>query len=53
MGSYILFFSIFTKEMFASKDMQKFRLIGYSKLSVGVNVDVSGCLSLYVSPVMN
>ena len=33
-------------------DMQKVRLIGYSKLSVGVNVSVNGCLSQYVSPVM-
>ncbi len=29
------------------------RLIGDSKLPVGVNVSVNGCLSLYVSPVMN
>ncbi len=35
-----------------SKDMQ-FRLIGDSKLPVGVNVSVNGCLSLYVSPAVN
>ncbi len=35
-----------------SKDMQV-RLIGDSKSPVGVNVSVNGCLSLYVSPVMN
>ena len=29
------------------------RLIGHSKLSVGVNVSVDGCLSLYDSPAMN
>ena len=29
------------------------RLIGHSKFSVGVNVSVDGCLSLYVSPGMN
>ena len=28
------------------------RLIGHSKLPIGVNVSVGGCLSLYVSPVM-
>ncbi len=33
-----------------SKDMQV-RLIGDSKLPVGVHVSVSGCLSLYVCPV--
>ncbi len=32
------------------KDMQV-RLTGDSKLAVGVNVSVSGCLSLYVGPV--
>ncbi len=30
-----------------------FRLISDSKLPVGVNVSMSGCLSQYVSPVMN
>ncbi len=34
------------------KDKQV-RLIGDFKLPVGVNVSVNGCLSLYVSPVMN
>ncbi len=29
------------------------RLTGDSKLPVGVNVSVKGCLSLYVSPAMN
>ena len=29
------------------------RLIGHSKLSIGVNVNVDGCLSLYVSPAFN
>ena len=29
------------------------RLIGHTKLPVGVNVSVEGCLSLYVSPAMN
>ena len=29
------------------------RLIGHSKLSIGVNVSMDGCLSLYVSPAMN
>uniref|UniRef100_A0A3Q3WUW2 PDZ domain-containing protein n=1 Tax=Mola mola TaxID=94237 RepID=A0A3Q3WUW2_MOLML len=29
------------------------RLIGHSKLPVGMNVSVDGCLSLYVSPAMN
>ena len=29
------------------------RLIGHSKLPVGMNVSVDSCLSLYVSPVMN
>ena len=29
------------------------RLIGLSKLSLGVNVSMDGCLSLYVSPEMN
>ncbi len=29
------------------------RLIGDSKLPLGVNVSISGCLFLYVSPVMN
>ena len=29
------------------------RLIGDSKLPVGVNVSVSGCLSLYVGPVID
>ncbi len=29
------------------------RLIGDSKLPVGVNVSVSACLSLYVSPVID
>ena len=29
------------------------RLIGDSKLPIGVNVSVDGRLSLYVSPVMN
>ena len=29
------------------------RLIDYSKLPVGVNVTVDGCLSLYMQPVMN
>ena len=29
------------------------RLIGHSKLSVGGNVSVNGCLSQYVSPAMN
>ena len=29
------------------------RLIVHSKLTVGVNVSVDGCLSLYVSPAMN
>ena len=29
------------------------RLTGHSKLPVGVNVSVDGCLSLYVSPAMN
>ena len=29
------------------------RLIGHSKFPVGVNVKVNGCLSLYVSPLMN
>ncbi len=29
------------------------RLFGESKLPVGVNVSVNGCLSLYVSPLMN
>lgn len=32
--------------------IQKVWLIGYSKLSVGVNVSVNGCFSLYVGPVM-
>ena len=30
-----------------------FILIGHSKLPVGVNVSVDGCLSQYVSPAMN
>lgn len=37
-----------------SKDLQeKVRLISSSKLPVGVNVSLSGCLTLYVSCVMN
>ena len=35
-----------------SRDMHDW-LIGVSKLPVRVNVRVSGCLSLYVSPAMN
>ncbi len=35
-----------------SKDMQ-FRLIGDSKMPLSVDVNVSGCLSLYVSPVID
>ena len=35
-----------------SKDTQVNRLIGDSKLSIGVNVSVNGCLSLCVSPVI-
>ena len=36
-----------------SKDMQHNRLTDDSKLPVGVNMSVSGCLSLCVSPEMN
>lgn len=34
-----------------SEDVQV-RLIGYSEFPIVMNVDVSGCLSLYVGPVM-
>lgn len=34
------------------RDMQ-FRLFSNSKLPVGVNMGVFGCLSLYIRPVMN
>ncbi len=43
-------FSMYSGFLPQSKDMQV-RLIGNYKLPVGVNVSVSGCLSLYVGPV--
>ena len=30
----------------------QFRIIGHSRLLIGLNVSVNGCLSLYVSPMM-
>ncbi len=51
---YVLLMSVCVPSDFLpqSQDMQV-RLIGDSKLPVGVNVSVNGCLSLYVSPVRN
>ena len=39
---------------FSPPKIQRYtRFIGYSKLSICVNVSMNGCLSLYVSPVVN
>ena len=43
----------FCAEFACSPRVRMGRLIGDSKLPVGVNVSVNGCSSLYVSPVMN
>lgn len=36
-------------EYFQSKDIHRVRLISYSKLDVGANINMNGCLSLFVS----
>lgn len=36
-------------EYFQSKDSHRVWLISYSKLDVGVNMNMNGCLSLFVS----
>lgn len=45
-------FSRYFGFLLQSKDMTV-RSTGHSKLSVGVNVSINGCLFLYICPVMN
>ncbi len=43
----------FLRVLWLPPTVQRVRLIGDSKLPVGVNVSVGGCLSLYVGPVID